>query len=100
MRSAVLRLPSLMTVLMNLLTSALLYSGSGSSSRFGISRLRGISQFLRLRALGAVLRTTLLAALDAHRVERAAHHVVTHAGQVLHTAATDEHERVLLEVVA
>src|SRR5580765_2805228 len=42
MRSAVLFLPSLMTVLMNLVTSVLLYTGSAASSRFGISRLRGI----------------------------------------------------------
>jgi hypothetical protein len=33
-------------VLMNLLTSTLLYSGSAASSRLGISRLRGISLFL------------------------------------------------------
>src|SRR5688572_4709292 len=76
-------------------------------SRFGISRLRGISFLsatvqtaLRLRALGAVLRTTLLAALNAHGVQRAADHVVPHTGQVLHTATANEHQRVLLQVVA
>src|SRR6187399_2392127 len=99
MRSAVLRLPSLITVLMNLLTSVLLYTGSAASSRFGISRLRGMSQNLLLGALRAVLRTTLLAALHADRVEGAAHHVVADARQVLHAAAADEHQRVLLQVV-
>jgi hypothetical protein len=36
-------MPSRMTVLMNLMTSVLLYSGSAASSRVGISRLRGIA---------------------------------------------------------
>src|SRR5918996_4576059 len=98
MRSAVLRFPSLITVLMNLLTSVLLYSGSGASSRFGISRLRGIFFFLRLWALRAVLRSTLLAALDANRVQRAAHHVIANARKILHAASANEHQRMLLEV--
>src|SRR5690606_1628032 len=34
------------------------------------------------------------------RVERAAHKVVAHAGQVLHTTATDQHHRGLLQTVA
>src|SRR5688500_759195 len=49
MRSAVLFLPSLMTVLMNLVTSVLLYTGSAASSRFGISLLRGMSESLYLQ---------------------------------------------------
>src|SRR5512137_2647273 len=53
-----------------------------------------------LRALRAVLRTALLAVLDALRVEGAAHDVVAHARQVLHAAAADQHHRVLLQVVA
>src|SRR5262249_55382283 len=53
-----------------------------------------------LRALGPVLRTTLHATLDADRVERAAHHVIADARQVLDAAAADQHQRVLLEVVA
>ena len=51
-------------------------------------------------ALGAVLRTALLAVLDALRVEHAAQDVVAHARQVLHAAAADQHHRVLLQVVA
>src|SRR5688572_28678580 len=126
MRSAVLRLPSLITVLMNLLTSVLLYTGSAASSRFGISRLRGIahkscresvsgirdlatlaspqprgpSPHFLLRPLGAVLRAALLATLHADSVERAADDVIPHAREILHTTAANEHERVLLEVVA
>jgi hypothetical protein len=53
-----------------------------------------------LRALRAVFRTTLHAALHADRVERAAHDVIAHAGQILDAAAADEHERMLLQVVA
>src|SRR5262245_40942112 len=43
MCSAVLLLPSFITVLMNFVTSVLAYTGSAASSRFGISLLRGIS---------------------------------------------------------
>jgi hypothetical protein len=43
MRSAVLRLPSRISVLMNFVTSELLYSGSSGTSRFGISLRRGIA---------------------------------------------------------
>src|SRR4051812_4454738 len=53
-----------------------------------------------LRTLGAVLRTALLAVLDALGVEHAAQDVVAHARQVLHAAATDHDHRVLLEVMA
>src|SRR6185503_7714554 len=100
-----------MTVLRNLLTSGLPYTGSGGTSRLGISRRRGIglsSNFgrkttergLRLRALGAVLRPALLAALDTDGVERAADDVIADARQVLDAAAADQHQRVLLQVVA
>src|SRR4051794_10157709 len=58
------------------------------------------NQRLRLRALGAVFRTTLLAALHAHGVQRAAHDVITHTREVLDAAAADQHQRVLLQVVA
>src|SRR5690606_34574761 len=53
-----------------------------------------------LRTLGAVLRARLLAVLDALEVERTAHDVVAHTGQVLDTAAAHQHHRVLLQVVA
>src|SRR5690349_12471602 len=60
----------------------------------------GLRPALRFRPLGAVLRAPLLPALHAHRVERAAHDVVADAREVLHAAAANEHERVLLQVVA
>src|SRR5204862_1090561 len=49
---------------------------------------------------GAVFRTTLHAARNADRVERAADDVIANARQILHAAAADKHERVLLQVVA
>src|SRR4051812_5804561 len=84
---------------MNLVTSELWYSGSGGTSRLGISRLRGMNLSL-LGALRAVLGTTLHSTLHADRVERPADHVVAHARQILDAAAANEHQRVLLQVVA
>src|SRR5215203_2597000 len=99
MRSAVERLPSFITVLMNLVTSVLPYSASSASSRFAISLRRGIVDPLLLRALRAVFRAALLAALHADRVERAAHDVIPDAGEVLDATAADQDQRVLLKVV-
>src|SRR2546425_7164971 len=50
--------------------------------------------------LGSILGTTLLATLNAHRVESPADDVITNARQVLNAAATYQHNRVLLQVVA
>src|SRR5581483_3349437 len=69
------------------------------SSRFSVLS-QSWEQERSFLALGAVFRARLLAAGDADRVERAAHHVVANAGQVLYAAAADEHDRVLLQVVA
>src|SRR5690554_7467314 len=55
---------------------------------------------LALRALGAVLRPALPAVVHTRAVEGAPHDVVAHARQVLHTAAADQHDGVLLQVVA
>src|SRR4051794_26276650 len=64
--------------------------------RFGAGPLRGMSALL---LLGAVTAAGLLAVLHALRVERAADDLVANTGKVLHPAAADEHDRVLLEVV-
>src|SRR3954453_19178699 len=64
---------------------------------FGAGPLRGISALL---LLGAVAAARLLTVLDALGVERPADDLVADTGEVLHPAAADEHDRVLLEVVA
>src|SRR5215211_1208408 len=75
--------------------------GSVVSGRRLAGPFRGILQFLLdLLALGAVARAGLPAVADALGVEGSADHLVTDAGQVLHPAAPDEHDGVLLEVVA
>src|ERR1700749_2643530 len=59
--------------------------------------------FASLRSLwplGAVLRTALLAVLDALRVEHAAQDVIAHARQILDAAAADHDDRVFLQVMA
>src|SRR5918995_6667740 len=99
MRSATDFLPRVISTLTNFATSTLLNFGSGRISRFGTSRRRGIV-LSRLGGLGPVFGTTLFAVLHALRVERTAHDVVAHAGQVLDASAADQHHRVLLQVVA
>src|SRR4051812_2701426 len=67
-----------------------------SMGRFGAGPLRGISALL---LLGAVAAASLLTVLDALGVEGAADDLVADTGEVLHPAAANEHDRVLLEVV-
>src|SRR5579859_4643051 len=78
--------------------------GSAATSRLSAPLRRGISDQILLfrRRFGtfrAVLRTALLAVGNARGIKRAAHHVIPNAGKILHTAATDQHDRVLLQVV-
>src|SRR5882724_3876535 len=53
-----------------------------------------------LGPLGPIFRAPLLAVRDACGIERAAHHVIADAGEVLYAASADQHNRVLLQVVA
>src|SRR5271165_2206812 len=55
---------------------------------------------LSLRPLGPVLGAALLAVGNTHGIQRAANYVITNSGQIFHTATADEHDRVLLQVVA
>src|SRR3954452_3464741 len=73
------------------------YTESGSIGRTPPGARRGM---LVLLGLHAVLRAGLLAVGHAGGVERPADDLVAHARQVLHAAATDQHDRVLLQVVA
>src|SRR6476659_4360894 len=97
MRCATCFLPSWRTLLTSWETSCDPKTGSMSMGRFGAGPLRGISALL---LLGAVSAASLLAVLHALGVERAANDLVADTGKVLHTTAADEHDRVLLEVVA
>src|SRR3954451_7771586 len=96
MRSAVDFLPSSITLLMTCWTSLERWTGSGSIGRMEAAARRGIG----LLRLHAVLRAGLLAVRDAGGVERPAHDLVAHAREVLDAASADEHDGVLLEVVA
>src|SRR3954467_297505 len=95
MRSAVDFLPSSITLLMTCWTRRERWTASGSTGRIWAAARRGIVLLL----LHAVLRAGLLAVAHAGGVERAAHDLVADARQVLDAAATDEHDRVLLQVV-
>src|SRR5207244_8826615 len=53
-----------------------------------------------LRSLGPVLRAALHPSLNTDRIERASDDVIADARKILDAAAADEHERVLLQVVA
>src|SRR3954467_9747384 len=68
------------------------YADSACQGRMSTDKLPGCLGLLR--ALGAVLRTGLLAILHALQVQRTTHDVITHTGQVLHAAAAHEHHRV------
>src|SRR4051812_49665784 len=96
MSSALDFLPSSITLLMTCWTRRERWTGSGSTGRIWAAARRGIGLLL----LHAVLRAGLLAVAHAGGVERAAHDLVAHARQVLDAAAADEHDGVLLEVVA
>src|SRR5258706_4555477 len=130
MPSAVERLPSRITLLMDCCTVTFAYLRSATFARSvgrarrgitcpipgcagecpgGLTRLSRQSRsslaslgrpLLRLRVLRAVERTTLHAILHARGVEGAADDVVLHRRKVGHPAAADEHDGVLLQVVA
>src|SRR6478735_1558509 len=96
MRWATCFLPSLSTLETSWVTSCDPYTGSMSIGRLGAGPLRGISALL---LLGAVAAAGLLTVLHALGVERAADDLVADTGEILHPAAADEHDGVLLEVV-
>src|SRR5882757_494052 len=101
MRSAADFLPLFMMTFMNLASMSLLNFGSGRMVRTGAWERRDISGYpLLLGALGAVLGAGLLAVRNAGGIERTAHRVVANSREILHAAAADQNNRVLLEVVA
>src|SRR5207302_7269761 len=98
-RSAVDFLPRIIMMLTNFATSRLPYFGSGITSRLAAPALRTLGSGGALGRLRAVLRARLLAIGHAGGVEAAADDVVPDAGEILHAAPPDHHDRVLLEVV-
>src|SRR3712207_1462203 len=97
MRSASWRLPPSRILLISCVTSGELYTGSATRGWRGAGPLRGMSALLLLRAVPAA---SLLAVADTLGVQRTADDLVADARQVLDPAATHEHDRVLLQVVA
>src|SRR5437016_7844238 len=93
-------LPSYISAFMNREMTISPNLASGRMSRLTARRRRLIAFRSSLRPLGAVERTALAALGDALGVEHAAQDVIAHAGQVLHPAAADQHDAVLLQVVA
>ncbi len=53
-----------------------------------------------LRSLGSVLGATLLAIRNTDSIESAANNVIAHARQIFYAASANEHNRVLLQIVA
>src|SRR6476469_10112798 len=98
MRSAVDFSPSSITLLLTCWTSFERWIGSASTGRIWAAARRGTRRSLPF--LDAVLGARLLAVAHAGGVERAAHDLVADARQVLDAAAADEHDGVLLQVVA
>src|SRR3972149_781192 len=97
MCSAVLFLPPNIIMLTNFATSRLPYFGSGRISRRVAPARRILASALRL--LRPVLGPALLAPRDARRVERPPDDVVPDAREILHPAAPDQDDGVLLQVV-
>src|SRR5215813_13018426 len=96
-RSPSERLPFRSTLLTSAVTSGEPYTGSVTSCRLVAGPLRGMSALLLLRAIAAA---GLLAVAHALGVQGAADDLVAHAGQVANAPAADQHDRVLLQVVA
>src|ERR687888_411101 len=95
MRSARLFFPSTMTLLMKRARLLLPKRASGGTSRRTTRARLGIQPPLTAQS-GRFNHTVHRTARD----EGPAYDMIAHAGQVLDPAATDQHHRVLLEVVA
>src|SRR6218665_1632727 len=80
------------------------YSTRARHLRFRVTTRQAAPKYLQrslgLGLFGAVLGARLFAVFHALQVERAAHDVVAHTGQVLDTTAAHQHHAVLLQVVA
>src|ERR1700756_3727273 len=99
MRSATDFLPSYIRQFINLVNTLSPNFASGKTSRLTAARRRDMTASL-FRALGAVLRTALAAVFDTLSVQRAADDMIAHPREVFHSAATDQHDRMFLKIMA
>src|SRR5260363_112936 len=101
MRSAMAFLPESISTFMNFATSTLPNYGSGNIPVLALPDDAALVLLpLCLGAFRTVFGARLLAILHTLRIQRAAHHVVAHARQILHATAADQHNRVLLQIMA
>src|SRR5688500_8892725 len=84
-----------MMVLTNLVTSFSPNFGSGKTSRFLTSPLRG----MLLWFLRSVFGTTLPPLLYTNRIERSTNDVIANPRKVFDAASTDQYNRMFLQVV-
>lgn len=68
-----------------------------AAASYSTPRILGRS---RLLALSAVFGATLPPILHTDRIERAADQVIANSRKILHATASDQHDRMLLEVMA
>src|SRR4051794_41502658 len=90
MRSAVLFLPSSMTLLITWVTRRERWTGSGSTGRMVAAERRGMKSLL---LLDAVLATALLSVGHARGGQRAAPAPLAHAPPIPYAAAPHQHDR-------
>src|SRR5207248_8079662 len=116
MRSAVLFLPFRISEFTNFPISLSWNRGSAAASRGGILRRRDMTDYslacppsdVRARLLGRaclgalrpVFRPALSSILHSDGVESATHKMIANSGKILHPAASHQHDRVLLKIVA
>ena len=58
-----------------------------------------LTYYLSLGSLGTILRSTLCSLGDARRIQSATNRVVSHTWQILDSTASDQNNRVLLQIV-
>src|SRR5262249_27997603 len=95
--SATLFLPRLMIVLTNLATSLSPYFGSGKTSLFLTSPLRGIVLF---RFLRSVFGAPLPPFLNPNGIQSSANDVIANAWEIFDATSSDKHDRMFLQIVS
>src|SRR4030042_5473633 len=102
MLSAVAFLPCSIIILINLLTTLLLYFGSGNISLFSATLLLGIIYSIDLRLLGfrrSVLGSSTPSVIHSRGIKSASYNMIANTRQVLYPSASYHNDRVLLKVM-